>query len=105
MGGEARNRQRVLSNSNLVGAPPPQAPVGGYPVQRPQRGRIRDLIKDPVVAVLVLIASLVFIVVVASLPFILSGSNEVQRAVPLPSSNVVYGVANSPKNTEIPPTL
>jgi hypothetical protein len=92
LGGGARNRQRVLSNSNLVGAPPPQAQVGGYRLQQRPGERIKDILKDPVVAVVVLIALMVIVIVAASVPFIFSGSTELQRAVPLPSVSVVHGV-------------
>lgn len=104
LGGSARNRQRVLSNSNLVGAPPPPAPVGGYVVQKQRPGSIRDLIKDPVVAVLILIAVMVIVVIAASLPFILSGTSEVQRAVPLPTARVVPSMVVTSESTRLPET-
>ncbi len=108
LGGEARNRQRVISNSNLVGAPPPQAPVGGYKFQQRPGARIKDVLKDPVVSVVVLIALMVIVIIAVSVSvsvsFIFNGSNKVQRKVLLPSVSVVQGLPSTLEKTRVYPT-
>jgi len=77
LAGGSRNRQRVVSNSNLVGAPPPPAPEGGYKLQKHSRWEVVELLKDPVIAVVVLISFLALVIVAATVPFVFSNSASI----------------------------
>jgi hypothetical protein len=84
---ESIRKPRVVSNSNLVGAPPPNTQSGQYKLQNYGNSLIGNSSKgkwrDPVVAVIILIVMLVVIILLATLPFIITNEREAERVMPL----------------------